>query len=296
MRMSNMARQGIILVAFICAVAMSYGPLQTLFHSKMYRDYHSLIPFIPIVSIYLLFKKRNEILQSDEYSIAFGSIFVCCGILLYALGSTVWTMLDNTHHATVAALSAVLVLWGSFMMAYGTKTFRRVLFPMLFLIFAIPLPVRVMEGITTILQTGSTEFTNMLLWISGVPFLREGFVFQLTGMAVEVAKECSGVRSGIALFITALLAGHLFLATKWKKGFLAVCVIPVTMFKNGLRITTLTLLGTYVDPRILQSSLHREGGIPFFLVGLLIMAPILIYLRRTEKSVKKIPSIDNSNE
>jgi hypothetical protein len=42
-------------------------------------------------------------------------------------------------------------------------------------------------------------------------------------------------------------------------------------------------LGTYVDPRILQSSLHREGGIPFFIVALILMAPILFFLRKSEK-------------
>jgi hypothetical protein len=57
------------------------------------------------------------------------------------------------------------------------------------------------------------------------------------------------------------------------------------MFKNGIRIITLSLLGNYVDPRILSSSLHKEGGLPFFILGLALMAPILFFLRKTE--VKK---------
>ena len=122
----------------------------------------------------------------------------------------------------------------------------------------------------------------MLFMASGVPYLRDGFIFHLPGMSVEVAKECSGIRSGLALFITALLAGHLFLRTWWKKVILVVCIFPIAMFKNGIRITTLTLLGTYVDPRILQSSLHQEGGIPFFIIALLLMAPVLFFLRKSE--------------
>ncbi|WP_367361401.1 hypothetical protein, partial [Syntrophus sp. (in: bacteria)] len=60
-----------------------------------------------------------------------------------------------------------------------------------------------------------------------------------------------------------------------------------TMLKNGIRITTLTLLSTYVDPRILQSPLHREGGIPFFILALLLMAPILYFLREKEEKVNR---------
>ncbi len=140
-----------------------------------------------------------------------------------------------------------------------------------------------MDWFIHLLQVGSTEFTNILLTLTGVPFFRKGFVFDLAGMSVEVAKQCSGIRSSLALLITALLAGHLFLNTGWKKAILALSIFPIAMFKNGIRIVTLTLLGTYVDPRILQSSLHREGGIPFFIVALLLLAPVLYFLRKTEK-------------
>jgi exosortase/archaeosortase family protein len=82
--------------------------------------------------------------------------------------------------------------------------------------------------------------------------------------------------------ITALLAGDLFLNSWWRRIILVLCAVPMTMFKNGIRIATLTLLGTYVDPRILQSNLHREGGFPFFILALLLMAPILYWLRKSE--------------
>jgi exosortase len=164
------------------------------------------------------------------------------------------------------------------------QAFKTAHFPLSFLIFMIPIPTSIMDSFVSILQIGSTEFTNLLLTIIGVPFIREGFVFQLPGQSVEVAPQCSGIRSGLALIITALLAGHLFLKTWWKKVVLVICIFPITMFKNGIRITSLTLLGTYVDPRILQSSLHREGGIPFFIVALVLMAPILFFLRKSEKT------------
>ncbi|MBM4308657.1 MAG: hypothetical protein FJ123_18170, partial [Deltaproteobacteria bacterium] len=62
--------------------------------------------------------------------------------------------------------------------------------------------------------------------------------------------------------------------------------ILITIFKNGLRIVSLTLLGVYVDPAILSSDLHRRGGIPFFIVALVVMAPVLLFLIKTEKKHK----------
>jgi exosortase len=279
---SEMMRHVVFIIAVLVAVAMVYGPLSDLFASRFMRDYHTLIPFIPLISVYLLYLKRKEIGEKMRYSFGMGTAVILLGLVLYAMGLAFGGSLNLNDYATVITFSSLVMLWGAYIFAYGLKAFSAALFPLLFLVFMIPVPAFIMEGIITFLQIGSTEFTNLLFTLSGVPFLREGFVFHLRGMSVEVAPQCSGIRSGLALFITALLAGHLFLDSWWRRIILVLCVFPITMFKNGIRITTLTLLGTYVDPRILQSSLHREGGIPFFILALALMAPILYWLRKGE--------------
>jgi exosortase/archaeosortase family protein len=112
--------------------------------------------------------------------------------------------------------------------------------------------------------------------IAGISLLLAGALLYFVGRGVGAAKQCSGIRSSLALLITAILAGHMFLETGWKKVVLAVAIVPITMFKNGIRILILTLMGTYWDPRWLtESSLHRDRGILFFILALVLMAPIL---------------------
>jgi len=276
-------RHVIFLLGVLLAAAMAYGPLADLFASRLARDYHSLIPFIPIISLYLLYLKRKEILSNARYAFAIGTAVIIAGVAFYAGGFSLGGNLNLTDRAAVLTASSLVLLWGTFIFAYGMKAFQSALFPLLFLVFMIPLPYAAMDALVTFLQKGSTEFANLLLWLSQAPYVREGFCFHLPGFSVEVAPQCSGIRSGLALFITALLAGYLFLKSWRRRAILALCVIPVTMFKNGIRITTLTLLSYYVDPRIIESPLHREGGIPFFIVGLLFMALILYVLRRKEE-------------
>lgn len=279
---SEMMRHVIFIVAVLAAAAMVYGPLSDLFHSKMYQNYHSLIPFIPLISIYLLYLKKKDIRAEMQYSFGPGSAVIITGIFLYVIGMAFGANLSQNDYATALTFSSLVLLWGAFIFAYGIKAFTVSLFPLLFLVFMIPVPAFIMERIITFLQIGSTEFANFLFWLSQAPYYREGFVFHLPNISVEVAPQCSGIRSALALFITALLAGYLFLNSWWRRIILLLCVVPITMFKNGIRIATLTLLGTYVDPRILESDLHREGGIPFFIVALLLMAPILFALKKTE--------------
>lgn len=287
---TEMIHHAVFLSGVLLATVMMFGPLNKLFMSEFERDYHTLIPFIPIISIYLLYLKKKEICADMKYSFMIGACVIITGIVLYAAGMVWGNGLNINDYATVATSSALVMLWGFFILAYGTKAFYAVLFPLLFLVLMIPIPFEIMEEVIAFLQKGSTEFVNFFFWVSQVPYYREGFTFQLLNINIAVAPECSGIRSGLALFITAFLAGYMFLNSWWRRFILVLLVFPVTMLKNGIRISTLTLLANYIDPRIVQSSLHREGGIPFFILALLLMAPILYFLRRTEKrrSEKKV--------
>ncbi|MGA9484184.1 MAG: archaeosortase/exosortase family protein, partial [Candidatus Acidiferrales bacterium] len=62
---------------------------------------------------------------------------------------------------------------------------------------------------------------------------------------------------------------------------------PVAILKNGIRITTLTLLSIYVDPGFLTGNLHHEGGFVFFFLALAILFPALLFLQRSERSTGK---------
>jgi exosortase len=279
-------RNAFFLLFFIMAFLMTYAPIKALYQSSSNREYYSHLALIPLVSLYLFYQGRRVIFAEQKYSFRVGTPLLLIGALLYLGGLFSGVQFNQNDATSVIALSAVVFINGAFIFCYGFQAFKAALFPLLFLVFMIPMPSSLMENLIYFLQVGSTEFTNLLFMATGVPFLRDGFVFHLPGISVEVAKECSGIRSSMALFITATVAGHLFLRTRWKKVVLVFFIFPIAMFKNGIRIVTLTLLGAYVDPRILQSSLHREGGIPFFIVALVLMAPILFVLRKSEKKVQ----------
>ncbi len=275
--------RNIVFLLFVAlALIMAYMPIKALYSSNK-SEYYSHIALIPLVSIYLVYINREEIFAKVSYLFIVGIPVLLLGIALF-LGGFLWgAPLDQNNYASLIAFSIFIFINGAFILLYGMQAYRSALFPLLFLIFTVPIPTALMDNIIHFLQVGSTEFVNLLFLASGVPFVRDGFVFQLPNISVEVAKQCSGIRSGMAIFIVAILAGYMFLKSYWKIIFLVVCAVLVAMLKNGIRILTLSLLGNYVDPRILESSLHREGGIPFFIVALLLLAPILFFLRRSEK-------------
>ena len=113
---------------------------------------------------------------------------------------------------------------------------------MLFLIFMIPIPFILLDPIIRILQVGSAHAVNGIFHIIGIPYYREGMVFEFTGVTIEVAKQCSGIRSSLAMLVTSVVAGYLILPSGWRRVVLCLTVVPITIFKNAVRITTITLL------------------------------------------------------
>ena len=280
----DMKRTALFLVFVAVAGAMFYGPFREMMRAAMRSDYYSHIVLIPLVSAYLLFIRRKEIFADIEYAFVPGAAVSGAGVLLYGLARVVPLGLDTNDFSALVTLAALFFVVGAFILIFGLQAFRAARFALLFLLFMVPVPTALMDGIVRILQLGSTEFVALLFSITPVPVLREGIVFHLPNISISVAPQCSGIRSSLALVITSVLAGHMFLKTGWKKWVLVLAVIPITMLKNGIRIVTMSLFAVYVDKRILtESALHTDGGIVFFILALFLMAPILFVLRRSEK-------------
>lgn len=267
----------------ILVLIVFFVPLKELFTSSFNNELYSHIILIPFVSGYFIFTERRTIFSSSGYSIMPGIILIITSIIFYVFGLSYGVDLNENDYLSLMILSAVVFWSGGLVLFYGTKVVRKASFSLLFLVFMIPIPSFVIEKIIFALQSASTEVSYGFFKLIGVPLLRDGFVFHLPGISIEVAEQCSGIRSTLALFITSVIAGHLLLKTSWKKVILSLVVFPIAAVKNGARIVTLSMLASYVDERfITQSLLHSRGGIPFFILALALFAPLLWVLRRSD--------------
>jgi len=151
------------------------------------------------------------------------------------------------------------------------------------LLFMAPLPPVLLHSIVGFLQRASAEASALIFQLIGVPVFRQGFVFALPGLTIEIAEECSGIRSSVALFIVGLVAAHLYLASTWTKVAVALLSVPVAIAKNAIRIVVLSLLSMYVDPGFVGPGLlHRNSGIPVFAMAFASLGAIIWLLHKSE--------------
>lgn len=252
----------------------------------LHRDFCSQILVVPFISVYLLYTERRHIFKLTRYAPAPGISVIVAGLGIGWVAARSFGQTGVEGWLSVSALSFVLVWSGAFVTCYGLAAARSAVFPLLFLLLTIPPPDFLLARAVRWLQEGSTEVSMVIFRALRVPVFRDGFVLSVPGVRIEVAQECSSIRSSIALFITCLLAGHLFLRRTWKTVLLVALSLPLSVIKNGIRISTLTLLSVYVDPSFLHGSLHRDGGFVFFLIALGLIYPIFRLLEKAERETR----------
>ena len=282
------ARKHAAFVTFVVISSLAfYKTLSALVQYSLHGESSSHIVLIPLVAFSLLFAERQSIFRTTQTSVGSGVGVAFGGLVLYWLANRLFFTQDGNWLLSLETFSVVLVWVGGFLLCYGFVALRAAAFPLLFLLLMVPLPDVVLDRAIHALQEGSTEIAYLIFRAVGIPVLRQGFLLSVPGVTIEVAKECSSIRSSIALFITCLLAAHLYLRTGWKMLLLVLLSFPLSVIKNGIRIATLTLLSIYVDPGFLTGRLHHEGGFVFFLVAMLILWPVLSWLRKSENPLDR---------
>ena len=285
----TISRNILFLLFNIVMIVIFYAPLRDLFSLSLHKATYSHIMLIPIVSGYFVYSERKIIFSEAKHSFIIGTVFMLIGITLYQFGKTQGDIFTQNDYLSIIALALILFWFGGFVFFYGIQSFRNMRFPFLFLLFMVPMPAFILDPVILFLQKGSAELSYRIFNITGVAPMRDGFMFHFPSLSIEVAEQCSGIRSSIALFITSVIAGHFFLKSNWSKVVLCLIVFPVAVFKNAVRIVTITMLSIYVDKSFLTNSfLHKKGGVFFFILALFVMAPVLWLLRKSEKSANSI--------
>ncbi|MGA9882416.1 MAG: exosortase/archaeosortase family protein [Candidatus Acidiferrales bacterium] len=269
-----------VLIALAC-VGLYWNSLKALVSLCLQGDSYSHILLIPFIVLYLVISERGRIFREVRSAIPVGAAAIAAGMLISYLANPRFYS-NGAEHLSGTIIGLVFAWVGCFVACFGARAARSAIFPLSFLFLMIPPPESLLSPIVAALQHGSVEVSYLLFKLFRVPVFRHGVLLSVPGVTIEVAKECSSIRSSMALLITCILAARFYLRSFWKQIVFVAVSLPVSVIKNGIRITTLTLLSIYVNPGFLHGDLHRDGGFVFFLLALVILWPLLSILHRTE--------------
>jgi len=263
-----------------------FQPLHELIKLSLRDDLYSHVPLIPLVSFYLIWSKRRELPEPSLPNRTFAGALAVLGLatLMVSVAATQGTVDRTTEDMLFLRILAFLFfLVGTAAWTLGKKTLGALAFPFALLIFILPFPTIVRNGLETFLQYGSAAVAHSLFKLSDTSVFYHDLIFRLPGINLQVAPECSGIRSSLALFITSVVAGHFFLRSRWKCALLSLAVIPLALLRNGFRIFTIGELCVHISPDMINSYIHRQGGPVFFALSLIPFFLLLWLLLRSEQ-------------
>jgi len=275
-RVSPLLRFGLLVAV---SLVVEWRPLLETFALALRRDEYTHILLILPISAALLY---TEWPSRERYRGPDGRIGIV--LLFVATVIVVTSRLSAASDVRMFWGMIALVIWwlGSFVFCFGARAFQSLLFPLCFLFWLVPLPEFALVKTIAIWQQGSALSASLLFSAVGVPVTQNGIVLSIPGLTLEVAQECSSLRSSLMLVVTSMVMAHLFLHSNWRKAAVTLAAIPLSIAKNGVRIFTIAMLGTHVDPGFLHGNLHRHGGVLFFLMALLAVVVLLWFLGRRE--------------
>lgn len=220
-------------------------------------------------------------LKTTSWNVAAGLSLVAIGLLV-ALSPRLWPNALLGMQLSLNMLALVIWWIAAFVLCFGLRAARLLAFPLCFLLWIVPFPEVALKQMAQLLQAGSAGSATLLFRAVGVPASRDQVFLSIPGLNLEVARECSSLRTSVMLIVTTMVVAQVFLQTPWRRALVILLSLPLSIVKNGIRIFTIGILTTEVDRSYMSGWLHHDGGIVFFLGALAVILVLVWLLRRGE--------------
>lgn len=261
------------LFALVLAFVAYFGGLSDLVSRWNTQEEYGHGYFIPLISIWFLWARKEALLASIGESSWVGPVLIAIGAVGLLLG-------ELTAIFVLIQLSFLLTLIG-LVLAYGGKSLLRVsLLPIAFLAFAIPLPYFLGAQLSWRLQLISSDLGVAFLRILGNSVYLEGNVIDLGIYKLQVVEACSGLRYLYPLLSIGFLMAYMYKGKLWQKIFIFLSTIPITVIMNSLRIAMVGVLVNRWGNDMADGFLHYFEGWIIFMVCLLILILEVVILEK----------------
>lgn len=213
-------------------------------------------------SLYALWQQRGAILAQPPRLSLLGVLATLGVLAILALGQAAF--IDVVQHLAVFSLLPTLALT-----LFGWRVVRQVWFPLLFILFSVPVGEEFMPQFQTI----TADIAIALLQLIGVPVYRDGLYITVPNGHFVVAEACSGVRFFIACVVLGTAYAYLNFVSRWRAMAFALFSVVLPILANGIRAFGIIYVGHISNMQHAAGADHLIYGWFFFalVVGLLLV-------------------------
>jgi exosortase len=235
--------------------------------------------FVPVVAGFIAWQRRHILLATPRQPNGWGLFLV----VFAALEATVATLGAELF---TARLAFVIALFGVILYLGGKAWVKALLFPLVLLLFMIPIPAIIYAQLTLKLQMLASELGEVLITWMNIPVLRNGNTLVLPSQTLDIAEACSGIRSLLSLAFLSLVYAYFTDKRIWMRWALLIATIPIAIGANGVRVAITGLLSE-VNPKLASGIYHESEGYIVFIVALIALIIVHRLISLAAKSWKR---------
>lgn len=219
---------------------------------------------VPFIVGYLVWTKKEQLQKLQPKPSNQGLVMLLSGLLIYLIGTigAEWFLKRS---------SLIIVLGGLILYLYGKDFFKTLLFPLIFLIFMIPLPAIIYKSIAFQLQLLVSIVSTKLIALAGIPIFRSGNIIEVSSGPLAVEEACSGMRSIMALLALSSLFAYITYKSKLKQWILVAFALPIAIVTNIIRVTATGILAHYFGRKVAEGILHDSFGWIVFVIAFILL-------------------------
>jgi exosortase D (VPLPA-CTERM-specific) len=265
------------ILIFLAAVAVSlwlfWDGLFLMWGSWVESPEYSHGLLIPLVSMFLIWQRKDRLEQTRFDGSWWGTALVGLGGALLMLGqlATIYTLVQYAYLVTLFGLALSFT---------GRAGLRMLFMPLFALFFMVPLPQFVLANLSTKLQLLSSELGVWFMRLAGIDVFVEGNVIDLGSYKLQVAEACDGLRYLFPLMTLGFLMAYFYKGATWKRIFLFLSSIPITLLMNSFRVGTIGLMVERWGIAMAEGFLHEFQGWMMFMVSAAIMMSEIALVNR----------------
>jgi len=213
------------------------------------------------IAIWLARDRLRSLPPAPPSSSALGFLFLVPAAILTGLDAML-------RFEILSAVSMLLAICGMALLLLGRERTKAIWFPLLFLGFAIPIPLFVARPIHMVLRHVAAKGAGSMLELLGYNVHRSGLEIEIGAHRIEIADACSGFATLMALLMVGLLLAYLGRARLWRGALLVLWVFPAAAAANIARCILLAMFIAAFGSDILATPVHPISGVVTFVIAL----------------------------
>jgi exosortase D (VPLPA-CTERM-specific) len=262
------------LCALIVAATFSEA-LSELVRRWMKQEEYSHGFLIPVIVAWLLWTRRDALVASIGQPSWIGPVLILLAAAMHIVGKL-------SALFVLSQLAFIVTLIGVTLGLGGYSLLKVCFVPIIFLIFAIPLPYFIDSVLSYRLQLISSQLGTSFIRLFQIPVYLEGNIIDLGVYKLQVVEACSGLRYLYPLMSLGFLTAYLFQAPFWQRALVFLSTIPITIVMNSLRIGIVGILVNHWGPQDADGFLHLfEGWVIFIACAAVLVAEMALLARFT---------------